>query len=310
MKNIRLKELKNLEEVKKELTRIGSDKIGIELMAPKAIHKIVKIEDLDSKAANILKQEMLSVGGECAIAKSAITLKCPTTDALLMATLKQYNKVISKLVFQPFGLKELGEKLKYLLETPRPKAIKIGSRKFQFGTRTYIMGILNITPDSFSGDGILDSDRAVERAKTLEEQGADIIDVGGESSRPFSKPVSLEEELERVIPVIKKLTSRVNIPISIDTYKSKVAKRALELGADMVNDISALRMDKKMSLVVANHRVPIVLMHMKGTPRTMQIEPVYKDVIGEIYSFLNERIEFAVSKKIEKENIIVDPGIG
>lgn len=309
MKNIRLKEIKNLEEAEEELLKIGCDKYGIGLMAPKAIHRIIKIEDLEVRTANVLKQEMLSIGGECAVAKGTIAFKNRTTDALLMGTLKQYNGVISKLKEQPFKLKELAEKLKYLLES-KPKTMKIGNRKFKFGTRTYIMGIINITSDSFSGDGILDVDGAIDRALEMESQGADIIDIGGESSRPYAKPVSLEKELERVVPVVKKLVNRTNIPISIDTYKSKVAAKTLELGIDMVNDISALRMDKKMPSVVAKHKVPIVLMHMKGVPRTMQIEPFYEDVSSEIYSFLQERIEFAVRNKIKKENIIVDPGIG
>lgn len=313
MENIRAKIIKNLKEAQDEIEKIGSDEHAIDIMAPKAVHRLIKIEKIDSRAANILKQEMLSAGGECAIAKNALTLKQKKTDILLMGTIKQYERVLAKLSRQPFGLKEIGTELKNALknyDSTQAGILKIGNKKFSFGTRTYVMGILNVTPDSFSGDGVLDAERAVDRALHLVKEGADIIDIGGESSRPYAKTVSLEEELERVAPVVKKLASRANIPISIDTYKSKVAERALELGADMVNDISALRADKKMVSVIVKHNVPVALMHMKGTPRTMQLKPVYKDVISEIYSFLSERIEYAVRNKIKRENIIIDPGIG
>lgn len=313
MKNIRIKTISSLKEAQGEIAKIGSDKRAIALMAPKAVHLVIKVEELAAPTANILKQEMLSVGGECAIARDALTLKQKKTDILLMGTIKQYERVLEKLALQPFGLKELGNEIRQLLrdyDTTWSRALKIGNKNFRFGSKTYIMGILNVTPDSFAGEGILDPEKAVERALQLEEQGADIIDVGGESSRPFSKPVSLEEELRRVMPVLKKLTSRINIPFSIDTYKSKVAEKALKLGASIVNDISGLRTDKKMPSVVAKHKAKVVIMHMKGTPRTMQVNPFYKDVISEIYDFLNERINFAQLHKIKKENIIVDPGLG
>lgn len=177
--------------------------------------------------------------------------------------------------------------------------------------RTYIMGILNVTPDSFSDGGIyFDPEKAVNRGIELEVEGADIIDVGGESTRPGSTPVPIEEEIRRVIPVIKELSARVKVPISIDTYKAEVARLAIEAGASIVNDISAMRFDPAMVEVIREYKVPIVLMHMLGNPGTMQRNPVYNNVVKEVYDFLDERIRFAEKEEIEREKIIIDPGIG
>ena len=191
------------------------------------------------------------------------------------------------------------------------KALKIGDKVFQLSKRTIVMGVLNTTPDSFSDGGEYFSvEKAVEQALSMEKQGADIIDVGGESTRPGAKSISKNEEVKRVIPVIEELVEKCSVPISIDTYKSDVAMRALDVGAVMVNDITALQGDKKLVNIVAKYDVPICLMHMKGTPRSMQIKPAYDDVIREIHGFLKERAEYAMFHDIKKENIILDPGLG
>ncbi len=182
---------------------------------------------------------------------------------------------------------------------------------FDFGNKTYIMGILNVTPDSFSDGGKFFSvETAVKHAIEIEKEGADIIDIGGESTRPGSKPVSIDEEMNRVIPVIEELINKIKIPLSIDTYKSEVAKKSLDLGVSMINDITALRHDKNLALLVAEHDVPICLMHMKGEPQNMQKNPIYNDVVKEVYDFLKERIDYAISSGIKNENIIIDPGLG
>jgi dihydropteroate synthase len=189
--------------------------------------------------------------------------------------------------------------------------LKIGCKKFELGKRTIIMGVLNVTPDSFSDGGEHFSvDDAVKHAFSMEKNGADIIDIGGESTRPGATSVSVKEEMDRIILVIEQIIGEINVPISIDTYKSEIAKNALDLGVDMINDISALRVDKNLAGIVAEYEVPICLMHMKGNPKSMQINPVYDDVVKEIYDFLKERAEFALFCNIKKENIIVDPGIG
>lgn len=173
------------------------------------------------------------------------------------------------------------------------------------------MGILNVTPDSFFDGGIhFRLNDAVKSGLSMAVEGADIIDVGGESTRPSSDPLPLDQELGRVIPVIKALSREVEVPISIDTYKSEVAREALEAGATMVNDVSALRFDPAMGPLVAEAGVPIVLMHMKGTPKDMQIKPTYKDLLGEIAGFLSRAIEQASGIGIKRELIIIDPGIG
>ncbi len=189
--------------------------------------------------------------------------------------------------------------------------LRIGNKNFEIGKQTIIMGTLNVTPDSFSDGGKYFSiESAVNHAITMEKEGADIIDIGGESTRPGSKPVSLEEEINRVIPVLEELVKKIKIPMSIDTYKSKIAKKALDIGANIINDITALKGDKLLASVVAQYDVPICLMHMKGSPRNMQKNPVYDDVVREITAFLKKRADYATSCDIKKNNIILDPGLG
>lgn len=182
---------------------------------------------------------------------------------------------------------------------------------FNFGKKTYIMGILNVTPDSFSdGSMFFSVNDAVNHAIKMQNEGADIIDIGGESTRPGAESISKNEELKRIIPVIEELVDKISIPISIDTYKSDVAMKALDRGASIVNDITALQGDKKLVNIVAKYDVPLCLMHMKGNPRNMQENPIYNDVVKEIYDFLKERAEYAMFHDIKKENIIIDPGLG
>jgi dihydropteroate synthase len=173
------------------------------------------------------------------------------------------------------------------------------------------MGILNVTPDSFSDGGkYFDSKMAVEHALELAACGADIVDVGGESSRPGAEPVSLEDELARVIPVVKEICRRIDIPVSIDTNKSEVARRALDVGASVINDISALRVDEKIGQFAADYKSYLILMHMRGTPQNMQDDTHYNDLIGEVSGFLKSSVERAMSFGVSKDRIIIDPGIG
>ena len=184
-------------------------------------------------------------------------------------------------------------------------------RILDLGSRTHIMGILNVTPDSFSDGGRhADTARAITQARLMAAQGADIIDVGGESTRPGAEPVTEDEELRRIIPVIERLASDLTIPISVDTYKSRVARKALEAGASIVNDISGLRFSLDMAGVAAEHGAAVVIMHIKGTPRDMQQNPSYADVVAEVRSYLADSITIALQAGVKRENIIVDPGIG
>lgn len=178
------------------------------------------------------------------------------------------------------------------------------------GQRTLVMGIINVTPDSFSGDGVIDTDSAMAKAWRFAEEGADIVDIGGESTRPGSQPVPVDEEMRRILPVIERLKAQnFPLPISVDTYKPKVAKRALEAGACIVNDILGLRQPGMMELV-AEVKPAVVIMHMQGTPQTMQINPTYKDCVREIAEFLKQQTEAATRVGLSKDRIIVDPGIG
>jgi dihydropteroate synthase len=186
-----------------------------------------------------------------------------------------------------------------------------GKHRLDFGRRTCIMGVLNVTPDSFSDAGkFFTFDDAVSHGCKLFEDGADILDIGGESTRPYSDPVSKEEEILRVVPVIDKLSKRIPIPISIDTTKADVAKQAIKAGASIINDVSALNFDPKMADVAADYGVPIILMHMLGNPKTMQIEPFYDDIINDIKTYLENAIDRAENNGISRSKIIIDPGIG
>jgi len=189
--------------------------------------------------------------------------------------------------------------------------LQIKGRNFLLGQRTWIMGILNVTPDSFSDGGLyLDKNKAVKRGLELAEEDADIIDIGGESTRPGSNSISTKEELKRIIPVLSDLREKTDTLISVDTTKSEVARAALDHGANIINDISALRFDPQMTPLAVNKDVPVVLMHMKGTPKNMQTNPNYEDLLAEVKSFFKERLETAKTLGIKREKIIIDPGIG
>ena len=189
--------------------------------------------------------------------------------------------------------------------------LKIRDRTFNWGKRTYIMGILNVTPDSFSDGGEFDSiETALAQAREMINHGADIIDIGGESTRPHAEAVSIDEELDRVIPVIHRLRQESAIPISIDTTKAEVAQGAIAQGADIVNDISGATFDEKMLSTVAQLNVPLILMHIRGTPKTMQSLTQYQDVVAEVREFLNTQVDKAIACGIERSQIIIDPGIG
>ena len=192
-----------------------------------------------------------------------------------------------------------------------PQPVSVGNKILDFSKRSYIMGVLNVTPDSFSdGAKFFDLEVAIKHGMEMAEQGADIIDVGGESTRPGAGTVSADEEIQRTEPVIRELSKRIDIPLSIDTTKADVARRALDAGAEIVNDISALRADPGMVDVAVSYQAPVVLMHMLGSPKTMQQDICYDSIIEDITDFLKERIDFAINNGVERNKIIIDPGIG
>ncbi len=293
-------------DIYRELREMGCQERGVEIMAPKAVHRLVYARGLDPRAANIVKQEFLASGGEAAVPWKSLDLSHGESEIMMMGTLPEFHRTLVKLREQPFKLPILAQEIETALNNfdslPEPP----------WGGRpgTQIMGILNVTPDSFYDGGCWDGkDGAVARGLEMVEQGADIIDIGGESTRPGSKGVTEKEELERVIPVIRELGSSVDIPLSIDTHKPEVARAAVEAGASVVNDVYGLR-DQDMLKTVAELDVPVVIMHMQGTPENMQKEPRYDHVVREVYSFLLERTESAVEAGVRPENIVIDPGIG
>ena len=293
-----------------EMEKIGVSKDGIEIMEKKGRFLKIRIDDVPLKGAILLKQEALAAGMECALPWCTAALKCETTPAILFGTERQFEILISKMKLQPFKGKLIAEELEECMGNLKRERYEIKARDYRIQIPPFrIMGILNVTPDSFSDGGKFTSvERAVEHARNMVKEGADIIDIGGESSRPFSSPVSEEEEMRRILPVIEEL-SDLKVPISVDTYKPKVAEEALKRGASIVNDIFGLRKEG-MAEVVRDYDAAVVIMHMKGEPKNMQMNPSYEDTIGEIMRFFRERVEFALSKGIEEDKIILDPGIG
>lgn len=298
-------------EIKDEFKRIGVHPGGIRIMTPKARSLLVLIK-VDNRAANILKQEMLSCGGEVALPKEAYTLSGKKIEVIINGNTAQLNRLVEKLSKQaPFGLLEAGIEIKKAIENfSNPLKRKIGNKRFDFSKKAYLMGILNVTPDSFSDGGkFFDSNIAISHAKQMVKDGADIIDVGGESTRPGSKPVSAKEEVGRVIPVIKAISKEINVPVSIDTSKAEVAEKAVSAGAAMINDVTGLR-NSKMVRLATKKNLPVVIMHMLGKPRTMQDKPEYKDVVSDIYTHLERQAKKVIAEGLSPENVYIDLGIG
>lgn len=282
-----------------ELEKIGFDKSYLHKACDKFQYRNIKIYGLSVAQANILKQTALSIGADCATHRETITGKIDKSDCILGGSVSQLIKIAEKLQFQPFKLKSLGLELKEFLQEKRHE-------------RTKIVGILNITENSFSDGGMyFNTDKACEHLHQLVDGGADIIDIGAESTKPFSEPVSAENQLERILPVLSYIKDKnINIPISIDTRSSLVAKKCIEYGVKIINDVSGLDYDKNMADIIASTDVQVIIQHSKGTPENMQISPHYESLMDEIYLDLKKRIDFAVSKGIKVENIIIDPGIG
>jgi len=288
------------------------DPEGIRIMTSKGDFHIFKIPKLSAPAANILKQQMLSIGGECAVSKHASTCSVDQAPAILMGTRKQFAGLIESLKHQPFGLKTVSEELKKQFEMiDSSRLFRIGKTEFDFTKKTIIMGILNVTPDSFSDGGkFTQPDVAADAALKMIDDGADIIDIGGESTRPGAAKVDLQTELNRVLPVIDRIQARTMVPISIDTYKSKVAAEALNHGATMVNDISGLMFDSEMAAIVAKYNASVTLMHIQGKPENMQENPHYENIIDEILESLGKSIDVASTTGIPNDRILIDPGFG
>ncbi len=313
MKRVRLLQFSEPDEAIQEMKRIGVDPIGIELMRDKIFHFNLMIKGIDCRLGNFLKQEMVLLGGDVAMDRRMIDCSVAASDIILMGTQNQLNTIIDRLADRFNGLQGVAGRIRECLknlESP-PHTVRCKKTVLHLDERTHLMGILNVTPDSFSDGGMfLDPDNAISHGIELASQGADIIDIGGESTRPGAKPLLPDEELRRVIPVIEGLSAEVAIPISIDTYKSLIAEKAIEAGAEMINDISGLHFDPKMADVAAKYDVPVVVMHIRGTPEVMQLDVHYDCLLTEIMEYLEESTEIAERAGVDAGQIIIDPGIG
>lgn len=309
--NAHIIEIHNLQEAEKELDKIKCDKVGIHIMSNKALFKIIKMEKILSKNANLLKQTFLAKGGEVAVARGTADLSVEYTDVLICATLKQYKLALAQLKLQPWGLPKVAEAIERVLhaseEFPKREYYWDKHTMLIKPRRTLVMGILNCTPDSFSDGGQHNTmDAALRHVEEMIKNGADMIDIGAESTRPYggSEKISAQEELERLAPLLEKVLSISTVPISIDTYKGSVAAEALRLGAHMINDVWGLHGDAEMAKVVAQYDVPVVIMHnQEGTH--------YEgDIMSHMCEFLKNSIRIGLEAGIDFNNFIVDPGIG
>ncbi len=312
MPSIRPISMRSISEAIIELEKMGFPFHQAESMAVQTLSLHLKVEGVDDEMIPYLEKTARSIG--VSLIKSPICSQDSRRRHLLLSgSHTQFEKLATTVEDRSPEFYEASAALKDLLQSIGRTRFTIPCRTglLELGGRTLIMGTINVTPDSFSDGGMFfQKDSAVKRALEMVEEGADLIDIGGESTRPGSKAVDAEEELRRVIPVIKGVARQTDTPVCVDTRKALVARGALEAGAQIVNDVSALRFDPEMAGIVASHRVPIVLMHMLGTPETMQQEIHYVSLISEIAAFLGARIDLARRAGVDVEKTIIDPGIG
>ncbi|NLN87405.1 MAG: dihydropteroate synthase [Syntrophomonadaceae bacterium] len=297
------------QEAKRFMEDIGASPAGVEYMAPKGVWRCIKLRHIPDRAANIIKQEMLSKGGEAAVAKEAL-MSQGTHDVLVMGTLRQFQRLTEKLRRQPFGLKVVSQDIETILanleKTQWTVQLPYGC-SLELGARTKIMGIVNVTPDSFSDGGrFFNADQAVEHALEMAADGADIIDIGGASSRPGSQMVDEDEELARIIPVLERLAGEKLI-LSIDTCRAGVAEAALRAGAHIINDIGGLELDQEMAGVVCRWQAGLVLMHNRLQIRADQD---YGNFVDDVIMELQQAFDRAQAGGIGQDRVIIDPGIG
>lgn len=300
------------EQVRAQMEMIGVDSCGIERMLGKAAHLNILLHRVFCGAANILKQEMLSLGGDAAVARGTVCCCVSHSDVLLMGTRKQLRALSRRLAAQPFGLRKVGQQLTTLLERQECPPLQLkGNGATLDLSRPCVMGILNATPDSFHDGGTAAGlDALLRRAAEQVRDGVDIFDVGGESTRPGASQVALDAELERVLPLIEALKREFDLPVSVDTSKAEVARLSLAGGAAFVNDISGLTFDPHMAQVVAQGQAGVFIMHTPARPDVMLQHTSYTDLMTEITASLMVSVERAQAAGIASEAIALDPGIG
>lgn len=310
--DLRVLDLKTEAQVVSAMTALGVDPVGIQRMTAKAQSLNVLIEAVPCGAANIIKQEMLSLGADAAVARGSVTCSRPQTDVLLMGTIKQLRALAKRLPCQPFGLATLSQLLDDLLTHYRESPTYLEGKGCRLElSRPQVMGIINVTPDSFyDGGECVNVDDALRQAEQQVLAGADILDIGGESTRPGSMSVDAQVESDRVVPVVKAIRDRFAIPISVDTTKASVAQDVMDCGANFINDISGLTFDPTMAEVVAQCGAGLFVMHTRGRPDVMQRNTQYNDLVAEVISSLRFSINLAIEAGVSPHKISVDPGIG
>ncbi len=302
----------NPDALKGEITRLGVYRPSVSILADKGRVLALKVTDVRTPAANIIKQEMLAAGGDCATPGTAITCAVPRVDIILLGGRKQYDILLYKMRQMPyFGIPAVVAELeRYLRKGPKGTLLADGRRLTY--DRMAVMGILNVTPDSFyAGSRRQGTDAVLAQAERMLADGAAILDIGGESTRPGADPVTAEEERARVLPAVEQVKRRFpEAVVSVDTYRASLAREALAAGADIINDISAMQADPGMLQAVVDTGAPIILMHMRGVPKNMQTQCQYDNVVQEVAASLDERARLLRDRGIGPDKIILDPGIG
>lgn len=308
----RLLRVENEAEAGRVIQQLGVDPAEASSMAAKAVQRLVHLSAVSLRAANGLKQEMLTLGGDAALARRSAACSPADTDVVLVGSLKQLRQLCERLPLQLCGLPELAADLVRLLSAiDHPPRKLYGRNCCLVLDRPRIMGVLNLTPDSFSDGGrYQQTDAALRRALEMVAEGADLIDVGGESTRPGAPPVSAEDELQRVVPIIEILRRELDLPLSIDTNKSQVAQAAVAAGANFINDISGLNFDPAMAGVAADSGAGLFLMHTSGRPGVMQQQTYYSDLLGEVMAYLQASLAQAEAAGVPRDKLAIDPGIG
>lgn len=302
----------NPDALKGEITRLGVYRPSVSILADKGRVLALKVTDVRTPAANIIKQEMLAAGGDCATPGTAITCAVPRVDIILLGGRKQYDILLYKMRQMPyFGIPAVVAELeRYLRKGPKGTLLADGRRLTY--DRMAVMGILNVTPDSFyAGSRRQGTDAVLAQAERMLADGAAILDIGGESTRRGADPVTAEEERARVLPAVEQVKRRFpEAVVSVDTYRASLAREALAVGADIINDISAMQADPGMLQAVVDTGAPIILMHMRGVPKNMQTQCQYDNVVQEVAASLDERARLLRDRGIGPDKIILDPGIG
>ncbi len=303
-------DIASLGDLKRHLGELDLSPEDIDKLSDSFLYFTIKLEGIDTRAANVMKSTLETLGGGIAMNRGALDFTERETTVILSGSRRTLQLLATRLRGQPYGLDAVSGEILACISAGN-RTISWGRRTLDFTHKTYVMGILNCTPDSFyPGSRAATLKEAMKSAREMIGAGVDIIDVGGESTRPGSEPVPEDEEIRRVVPVIQALRAESDVIISVDTRKKEIAERALDAGADIINDISGLHHSEELARLVARRKVPVVLMHMRGTPRTMQKNPYYRSTMSEILRELQQSIAAAIGAGISPEMIIVDPGIG